>query len=110
MINEAELNNKLAKWAGWKIQGNVTHWYEDDKGNPVNPPDFTQNIKSCFDWLVPKLLYAELKMGKIGNGYYSAMVENEPVNRDWYYQAKSPALALCLAIEKLIDAEDKHNG
>jgi len=66
-------------------------------------PDFTSSLDACFKWLVPKMFYYQLSgdgkkhhceiLHKVIQGYYGG-------------DAETPSLALCLAIEKLIDAEE----
>lgn len=115
MSNE-ELNKKLAEWAGFKDA------HIDDLGHPIyrkvsvrtgadwewaKIPDFTNSLDTCFKWLVPKLTvryplihfntnddnYSCCSIGANGNKYFSG----------W----GTPALALCKAIEQLIDKESK---
>jgi len=94
------------------------HW---DFGHSVFEPNFTQSSDSCFKWLVPKLqgLNKPYSVGVhldcMAEGYTwcaSLTTVKTPIskNRDVLGMrygvegsAKTPALALCLAIEKLID-------
>lgn len=103
-MNERKLNEKLAKWAGFTniefldtcILANPPEGREDEEFTL----DFTNSLDACFKWLVPKLrekskgvtiyCWDSLTTVKIG---------------DVTIQDKDPALALCLAIEKLIDIE-----
>lgn len=75
-------------------------------------PNFTSSLDACFRWLTPKIEYVEVVIfcdkergsGKQGLGY-SAQLRDEADNikghsPEWY---ETPSLALCLAIEKLID-------
>jgi len=121
-LSEQELNRKLAEWAGLVYDegaeyigggGNNNNnlmyglWFPPDNsqdGTPC-PPPFTQSLGACFKWLAPKVLR---------NGYtieaYTT-TEDTAVNiaragetKAWDCKPEY-ALALCLAIEKLIDRE-----
>ena len=129
-----ELNQKLAEWVGFKEQfssdsGAVGWQYPDDPYPPEGEfyvkglPDFTKSLDACFKWLVPKLQ-------ETGTGYSIEFIHNktedyskrfECVLLHEYYGINSyfggankintysdkfdPALALCLAISKLIEQE-----
>lgn len=91
-MNE-ELNKKLAEWAGVKP-------------HPVYPtgydyPYFTDSLDACFKWLVPKLESYELKLNYKKHCAWVKL----PTKYTEFGMAETPALALCLAIEKLIDKE-----
>lgn len=115
MTTEQELNEKLAKWAGFnffEVQRCECHpdlkirYWHTPNGDYLDKPDFTQSLDYCFKWLVPKVQ---------GKGYYIQLKDYH----GWYFQlfnseltppridqwANTPALALCRAIEQLIDAE-----
>jgi len=125
-----ELNKKLAEWAGfkeadikkyyyWEIGGErVAKWIEPNTDYHCKLPNFTQSLDVCFKWLVPKLF--TWSIGKnwelqsdftIKENGIKASVDLHYVDPDKYDQikpseaiAETPALALCLAIEKLIDS------
>jgi len=128
MINEQELNKKLAKWAGLNIKHDYTPIGFDNmmgcrKCGGIKPsifkycclPNFTQSPDACFKWLVPKLVTndyeIEIKVGDYGTSvvitklgmYHGAPVIDEQYSED----NEKSTLALCLAIEKLIDSEAK---
>ena len=96
-MKNQELNKKLAKWA--KL--------EDGLGLD-RVPNFTESLDACFKWLVPRLfengLFISLIADKrfcrvtILSGIFDRKDKVEAVGEN-----KDPALALCLAIEKLID-------
>ncbi len=113
-----ELNEKLAKWAGFKLHYN--DWDEERQfpyfipsGKPWRThkidsrpvPNFPEDLNACFKWLVPKLkdkvdwIQFELDAGWIcwldlgEEGQYSNQQDG----------VETPALALCKAIEQLID-------
>ncbi len=113
-----KLNEKLARWAGFwfqklsDLQPRYQHeanlgWVYPTGENNHNLPDFTNSLDACFKWLVPKLyerklwlhLYCDGIMGTDARIY--EICGNRPVS---IYQTETPALALCLALEKLIDA------
>lgn len=128
---EQELNKKLAEWAGFKRllragSKDRYYWEIPDGRQRVEEdflPDFTQSLDACFKWLVPRLkelcscnnghsdndLYMDLRLcdgqGWTKSGWmcvvrcYRSIASVDGI--------ESPALALCLAIEKLIDSEAK---
>ena len=101
-----ELNKKQAEWAevryckAWNNPGHDNRTCDE----PVT--DFTQSLDACFKWLVPKVIesgfnthiHVESRTGRtkvvISNAFLTYMKAS-----------KEPALALCLAIEKLIDSQ-----
>lgn len=102
-MNE-ELNKKLAKFA---------------HRSQMNDP-FTESLDACDKWLLPKLKgeQPELKISLIDNGERIGCVislfgklTSRKKNMQWIQVAgafgDNYALALCLAIEKLIDSEEK---
>ena len=106
-----ELNRKLAEWAGIPLDA-------VDFGLPYQqrvyePPKFTESLDACFKWLVPKLwelsrpyflmitLTQLADNGSTPNQFTcSAQRGNECLVMAFH--GETPALALCLAIEKLI--------
>jgi len=110
---EVELNEKLARWAGFKRNSvptrnregkYVAKWGYPDHESYTNVPDFVHSLDACFKWLVPKIndlrLYRD--EGVFSVHVYAAAYDNEGAyGRD----EASPALALCKAIENLIDSK-----
>lgn len=106
MIDEKALNEKLAKWAGFKYQykpisyggppAKRNGWYNDTEFLE-ELPGFTRSLDACFKWLVPKLDKAVALYWFHGPEGWTAKIGAIIQARD-----DSPALALCLAIEKLI--------
>ena len=115
-----ELNKKLAEWAGW-------HWekyqiatdgaqarvllspdeaiIENQVGCiPDHTPNFSDDLNACFKWLVPEALEALAKGGynppimKLFQLWYDELVSLTGDSSN----VQQAALALCLAIEKLI--------
>jgi len=107
-MSEQELNEKLAKWAGFEkveylnTSGEVCgrHWTLPDKSNGYPTlPNLPKSLDACFKWLVPKVL---TEIGRcetvvlVNNAVCDAVENNGEI-----------ALALCLAIERLVDKEVK---
>ena len=114
------------------IKDEIPVWLEpDDNYAPDNPtayffggknyglPDFTSSLDACFKWLVPKMenvggrRLEEIHLYPTSRGNYLCeldMVQIEdrrsPECEVKWAAAETSALALCLAIEKLIDAEE----
>jgi len=101
-MNE-ELNKKLALWAGFAKHRQFSDWWYRPDGRDISRlPRFTSSLDACFKWLEPKLLSYQLN--NWGNNNHHCVIHREGVNYVGAY-AKTPALALCLAIEKLIEEE-----
>jgi len=102
MMNEQALNKKLAEWAGFRITTQSytdfepvrdERWWQPDGFE--GKPNFIQSLDACFKWLVPKLRYD--------------LWVHDMILIDWISsvcRGANPALALCLAIEKLTDSGD----
>ena len=116
---ELELNKKLAEWRWGKDNLEVsndgrfiyyhTTWNEGDQEWNIEPvPDFPNDISVCFKWLVPdncsvcfnhanSSVVCMLTIPRVkgyGSNIYVGKAED-----------KEDALALCRAIEKLMDGE-----
>ena len=129
-MNELELNQKLAEWRGfecvspafldtsqdpsmyypasWKLEGieGDLIWLVDC------PPDFTHSLDACLRWLVPKVdgMGYSYELLQWNNGQHKAMLNKRCEGWAQTYTdvvAETPAMALCLAIERLIDGEAK---
>jgi len=99
-MDKDKLNKKLAEFA----QLRVSAYYPNQfyyKTWRKKLPDFPNDLNSCFKWLVPKLAVVNLTTLYL-SGFW-ACVTGEHGTFDT--TADTPALALCLAIEKLIDDE-----
>ncbi len=110
MIDEQELNKKLAEWRELKD----FRIYADHKGNyykmQFTDPQHSQmyivcdafhlSLDACFKWLVPKLKSGVTVYASTDG--YSAYLGLHDYESE---ETKEPALALCLAIEKFIDGE-----
>lgn len=110
-IDERALNEKLLVYAGFKPLTNAERWPEISTNRPDDivgwryptgevstlPPDLTRSLDKVFYYLVPKLPALSLISYGRGKGFGACI--NSP-----HYEADADiaALALCLAIEKLI--------
>lgn len=106
MVNK--LNKKLAEWRFPDKQIQVC-----DTGIWVIGTDkefeieglLTESLNACFKWLAPKLGHCELhKWGDDAETFLAKVYLKHCMRR---VEDKNPALALCLAISKLIDSENK---
>ena len=113
-MNEQELNKKLAEWAGFKstdvpdvlnYQQGHKEWCYPNLRCKLDLPTFTQSLDACFKWLVPKLKHYELSNWAWKKHTGWAGIEKIERIEYRFAIADTPALALCLAIEKLIDKE-----
>ena len=98
LVDEQALKKKLAEFAGFVRYEN---WEKD-------LPDFPQSLDACFKWLVSNFpvgirlrMLGQLRNGK---GYFCSIGGKCLAHH--YSEAETPALAICLAIEKLIDKEN----
>ncbi len=110
-MDKADLNIKLAGWVGLKrrecIFPGAQVWYDLEFTRGV--PDFTASLDTCFKLLIPRLDHWD-----IWNGVprVSRSVRGSNNAEVWLgcsyghaYSEESAALALCFAVEKLIDNE-----
>ena len=123
VTTDQALNRRLAEWVGFwqKITGSSDYWHYPSKPNGKvcgwSYPSFTTSLDACFRWLVPKVelyltnkghRYEEISFGKENNEGFCFIVWWQNGD-DYGCQVTDgrgePALALCRAIEKLIDAE-----
>ncbi len=109
-----ELNKKIAEWCGfelirgdyWKGYIQYSQYWQFPTGRQDNVlPNFTTSLDACFEYIVPKLLdklWVDIQIDKdkvdvwINNGLRGSDVVAHCVD-------KTPALALCRAVEELID-------
>ncbi len=98
-----ELNKKIAEWCG------IEKW------KPL--PQFDRNLNACFKYIVPKLQVADISI-EITCYRGGSDKAFGVITRDWsvcdivhtestynYVSGDSLPLALCRAVEKLIDGE-----
>lgn len=104
-----ELNKKLAEWAGFTYSPETNIWVYPSGIECLELPNFPQSLDACFKWLMPKYIKTIMEQKGLTYGYaYWLMWEKwwqELVNNDYSRKDIEPALALCLAIERLIDEE-----
>ena len=97
-----ELNKKMVEFAGIKIKlKKVVNWGHHSTLE-YDMPNFPQSLDACFEWLVPGLLKAgyDITLASTSRGF-SFIIDPD----DFRAEAETPALAFCLAVEKLIDNE-----
>ena len=106
------LNKKLAEWAGFTYQEENGYHYrgwaytDNDRQTKryISELDFPNDLNACFKWLVPKAIEV---LNRDFNWDEKGCLNR--IFKDWqriYWNGKgtlSYALALCKAIEKLID-------
>ena len=105
---EQELNKKLAEWAVFRLLykdiEDRKSWYWVQPNGQTQAireplPAFPYSLDACFKWLVPKLPLQEIYIQPTSDNSWQVDIERE----EYWADAETPALALCLAIEKLID-------
>ena len=110
-----ELNEKLARWAGfekgdWVVEGEwpVTvrgFWRGPDGSVKCGVPDFTTSLDACFKWLVPQLSSYEIATADGQFKGHCAVVFRRPASDMVEADGDTPALALCKAIEKMMEVK-----
>lgn len=128
-IKDESSHRRIGSGWGW-VHPN---WVYGNGKWSLELPNFTQSLDACFEWLVPKLGWCSVEhivavdpMGFPKKDYelpytepkrdyyvsdapryhwYRATLWAEDGNNKLVGDAGTPALALCLAIEKLIDGE-----
>ena len=120
-----ELNRRLAEWVGFRLEATgvnkeIPVWIEPSgvipesraeyyfSGKNYGLPDFASSLDLCFKWLVPKLSSnLGISIGKDGDRpYFYCRIEGAYFDSIRLVKtAETPALALCEAIEQLIDKE-----
>jgi len=124
-MDEEKLNRKLAEWAGFQqipafggTDMSTTLWQFPDGSVPCMPHynypcpiEFTQSLDACFKWLVPKLGAYQISYKYYFDNYYHlARVANKVGIWREASNENNPALAFCLAIEKLIGREEEQDA
>ena len=111
-MTEEELNEKLAKWAGFTYDppdekarrvGLIPcgMWIAPDGNFDSELPDFTHSLDDCFEWLVPKLTFVQVQ---VVDGGALCLASAEKGDRIEVFSATDqPAYALCKAIEKVLE-------
>lgn len=107
-MDEQELKKKLAEWAEFEPiydredgRKYIVLWLEPSGLTAQGGcPNFTQSLDACVEHLVPKLSYWSVE--KSGENQFAGWARTTTSRECFMATAPSPALALCLAIEKLI--------
>jgi hypothetical protein len=93
MTDQEKLNKKLEIW----VFGHKQHL----------SCKFPNSLDACFEWLVPKVRATHHIHFHSYDGKVDWRVVLSNANETIYGRDNNPALALCLAIEKLIDTQGK---
>jgi len=107
-----EHNRKLLEWTGVKniitIDNGDMIWRDKD-GNGWCLEYFTNSLDACFERLVPKLNKDgwDVSLEQEFEWWLCTLITQKEPYIEQYGKAKAPALALCRAVEKLIDGEKK---
>lgn len=120
-----ELNKKIAEWAGFKFVEEVTehlgggreeitpcYWNYPDGDWGYLLPDFTDpvwGIAYCFKYVVPKIASWRVVLYQNDAGGVTSYIDSACKCGMWEETlsfAETPALAFCLAVEKLIDSKE----
>jgi hypothetical protein len=128
-MKNIELNKKLTQWVFPKVKFHYGEWDTEKvcpeiniAGKPYRThaidyklmPNFIQSLDACFELLMPKLEGLELKYvalkkaGNLSGAYCSARLFQGSRQYDSGI-TETPALALCKAVEKLINSEVSHD-
>uniref|UniRef100_A0A6H1ZRF0 Phage ABA sandwich domain-containing protein n=1 Tax=viral metagenome TaxID=1070528 RepID=A0A6H1ZRF0_9ZZZZ len=119
MVDKQALNKKLAEWAGFvvgKVKNKDSIWYNhalwtspDGRDFTLDIPVFTDSLDACFKWLVPKVEDPSISVYKpvLGGNYWVCVLGEKGCIDNVNASGETPALALCLAIEKLIDSQSR---
>lgn len=100
-MNKDQLNAILQEWAGLKFYDPCIVF--DDEDNSYDAFDFTDSLDACFERLVPKL--SSYKLDSTNPKFHHAYL-----GKNYSAWAETPALALCLAIKKMIDGGLSESG
>ena len=104
-----ELNKKIAEWLG-------EHWIEG-RGKYLNT-QYTDSFDTCLEYILPKLEKGGFRfhLWHVRRGWCVNLTWLEDIgykrrqrvtNGKYESVAETAALAFCLAVEKLIDGENK---
>ena len=119
--DQVRLNHELLIWVGFTLTNGV--WsYPDGVTVDNGVPYFPESLDACFKWLVPKMLkgdyphlteiifdptMCEIEMYTYYLRYDSLHDDGCVEREESQGYAQEPALAFCLAIQKLIRSERK---
>ena len=111
---QQELNEKIARFTELRdfqiFADHAGNYYRMEFTDPRHSQlyivcdAFHLSLDACFKWVVPKVKFFSLSSDSAG--FVASILHTENLH---YYQAEAeaPALAFCLAVEKLIDSEEK---
>ena len=107
-----ETNIRLARWIGWEVRDDG-YWRVSPEasgwGTPKYLPDFTTDLNACFRWIVPKVFSVTIgthwKTNTEKTDKYFARIDQQDMT-NYTEVADTPALALCLAVDKLIKEKE----
>ncbi|KKM75281.1 hypothetical protein LCGC14_1391890 [marine sediment metagenome] len=106
-----ELNKKLAEWAvpaAVEIQVQEKQIVIETDEGTGSIELLTESLDACFKLLVPNVDFGQMELYLLEDGswlYHLNYVGKD--DKGYSGRGINPALALCLAIEKLIDSESK---
>ena len=122
-LDEQKLNRKLAKWAGFYDTKHpvIDNWRTPDRKKSISVhdlPSFVESLDDCFEHLVPKLeplgydleICNDLELMGWSVCLHNTTSECSIASPIEHCQLEEIALALCLAIEKLINNESEESA
>ena len=122
-MNEQKLKEKLAEFAGFvektgkyypeeHTSSYGKYWAFPDESHQYGsePPDFIHSLDLCFKWLPVPSMSVGKDIDARGKVYFIGVASLDGLNNSYGEDKTSTSLALCLAIEKLIDGEKYENG
>ena len=99
--DQVRLNHELLIWVGFTLTNGV--WsYPDGVTVDNGVPYFPESLDEIFKWLVPKLHTLKLYVDTQNDWNSKPFAEVYTETEGYEGNAETPALALCLAIQKLI--------
>jgi hypothetical protein len=121
-VNYKELNEKIAKWAGFKSLTHQDIWPDINTNHPetivkwkypngeiyYSIPKFYISLSQCDKWIMPKFLRVFLKTNHYGR-YFTEVQFGDSDGFVIYSSESNNSLAesFCLAVEKLINNNKK---
>jgi len=89
-----------------KEEKQIGYWVKDGMAYR-ELPDFTESLDACFEWLVPDHDISSIKFTYLDDDVLCRITTVSGNEFGGLAPQEQDALALCLAIEKLIDKEAK---
>ena len=103
-VDKKALNIELLLWIGFTCSNGI--WsYPDGVAVDNGVPFFPESLDACLKWLVPGIEdgLQQIILQPDEYAWYLGMTVNDELYENIGYR---PALALCLAIRKLINAKE----